>query len=278
MCYTSLIFAINNNHVGELGLKILVNQIDENYENNNDGYALFFTNYKNIKEKIRTLHFNEFIKFIKKHEDKIKQSKLIHLHLRKSTNFVSQEFIHLWEVNNYNCSHNGILFNTFNNNIKNDSLSFFMQYSNILNNLNKLKNVLQNNLVGYGLFLLSNNNKFEIIAFSLNKNTCINVFNDNLVTICSNDFNVKNNISFNVKKHEKEKFLNFYLDEYEQINFNFTKSKIYKKLNTTESNFILYYNLEKNIYKTIKLNIKNNSYNFDRRDNDNYRLWRWYKC
>lgn len=276
MCYTSLIFANNNNNVGELGLKILVNQVIENYENNSDGYALFFTNYKNdIKEKIRTLDFNEFIKFIKKHENEIKQSKLIHLHLRKSTNYISHEFIHLWEVNNYNCSHNGILYNTFNNNIKNDSLSFFMQYSNILNNLNKLKNVLLNNINGYGLFLLSNNNEFEIIAFSLNKNTCINVFNNYLVTICSSDFNIKDNVNFTIKLEKEEKFLDFYLNEYEQINFNFTKSKIFKKLSTTENNFILYYNLEKNIYKTIKLNIKNNSYN----NFDNYKLWRWwYRC
>lgn len=251
MCYTSLIFS--KSELGELGLKILLNQISENYKINNHGYALFFSNYSDIKEKIRTMDFLDFLNFIIQNREKIKKSKLIHLHLRLSTNKVKEEFIHLWEVNGWNCSHNGVLHNCNLNNIENDSLSFFMQYKDLFEKekLRELKKVLENDINGYGLFLLSNVNKFKILAFAKSKDANITILN-NIVVISSNGCDLKNSVEFEVN-FKKVKIFNFKFEKKKKIIFNFSEENNIEKLQTKRDNFIFYYDLENNKYITIKL-------------------------
>ena len=122
MCYTSVI--INKYRVGENGFNILINMISSHHKKNKDGYAIMFSDFKRTR-RMRTLNFSEFIDFVLQNKQNIMNSRIVHLHLRLSTNIVTQKFVHLWKISDFYCSHNGMLYNNYDLKKMNDSLLFF---------------------------------------------------------------------------------------------------------------------------------------------------------
>lgn len=187
MCFTMIIY--KRGGIGALGYDVLSRAIKSKMEYNRDGYALYFTDYKGMSSKIRTLIRPEFETYIHEAKDDIKRSEMVHLHLRASTNSIKPEFVHLWEINDWNCSHNGILSGyggawnvsygqtTYNYGIANDSLEFFTEIKPDLNPLN-IESISKKMSFGggWGVFLLSNVNKPEILVMSMSKSLKITYF------------------------------------------------------------------------------------------------------
>ena len=198
-----------------------MNMISDNYEANNDGYALLFSDWKN-KNIIRTMNLTQFIKFIKREKKNIEKSHVIHLHLRKSTNIISNEYIHLWKFKKWYCSHNGVLQN-YN---PNDSYGFFSSLKNF--STDYIKKRLEN-LYGYGLFIMTNLRKRKIIAGCANKTTNI-ILIDGILTIASSEYPLDNEVDIKITDGKTVKFLNLELNSIsvEKFNFNVKEKNVYE--------------------------------------------------
>lgn len=260
MCFTLIIKNKNNQTIGEEGFYILVKATAENYKQNNDGFALRYDS-----TIIRTLHFHDFINHVFYNKEKIKNSKIIHLHLRKSTNVVCEEYIHLWNVGNYCCSHNGILHNFNQNNNENDSLMFFRSIENYLNddNIKKIRKKIQK-INGYGVFLLSNAKNNKIILISKNKSIKVYLTKNNNIVFCSDYFLTKkidNKIEFDLEFKNKIKFLffEFETENKKTITFEFDNVDL-DYLKSEKENFISLIDFDNNFYKISEIKTDNNNY------------------
>jgi hypothetical protein len=208
MCFTAIIQT--KGKLGKVGYSLLLNMISEHYKQNNDGYSIRF--YYNGDYVKRTLDLTDFLNFILAHKEKIENSNIAHLHLRKSTNKVCEEYCHLWRFNGYFCSHNGIILSIRNGN---DSLEFFKMIKRYLktDKLHKIKSVIES-MSGWGVFLLSSVNKVLLISYG----KAIQSYKINDVFVfCSDeiDLNLRNRVIFEIKTAEKS---------FEKFGFNFTTS------------------------------------------------------
>jgi hypothetical protein len=203
MCY---VLAIQNkDKVGESGYWVLLNAINEHI-NNNDGYALRIDN-----KLIRTLSFTDFIKAVTKAKEDIENAKLVHLHMRLSTNTICEKFVHLWEFGNYFCSHNGILKNTKDTS-ENDSFKFFNQIKKALatDNIKAIEQHIQNSFQygDYGVFILSHKEENKVMLISYGKAIQLYKFGTNFIfSSDALDFSeFKSNLKFEYTETEQTFF------------------------------------------------------------------------
>lgn len=188
MCFTTIIYGQDGKNIGNLGYNVLVQAIQDN-KNNDDGYALRYGD-----EVLRTLSYYKLINTVINKKSEIMGSKLIHLHLRKSTNKVSEEFVHMWDIGGWYCAHNGVL-QGYGSDEKNDSLEFFRKCKDSLKkeNLDSLKELIEKES-GYGVFLLTNKLGDKAIVMSKNKDIHVEEYisrNSKVLAISSDDIEDK---------------------------------------------------------------------------------------
>lgn len=205
MCFTTIMY--NPKGIGNQGLSILQIAIKEYQVRNDDGYGLWYSNYAGVSGKIRTLNKDEFTAFIESKQDELKKAKMVHLHLRSSTNVVKQEYVHLWEFSGWNCSHNGVMSGRFEGGSelrtwdnksqkwevtikddKNDSLEFFKYLDSVMSsdNINKIAKKV-NKTTGWGVFLMSSLTKPVMMAISFGKSLKIQKTMAGMVMLSSDE-------------------------------------------------------------------------------------------
>lgn len=138
-------------------------------------------------QELKTLDNKEFINFLLLNRDNLNKAKSVMLHLRMSTNKVSEEFIHGWKYDNYTCYHNGVI-ELKNKSAINDSLDFFNSIFKQNNELNKEK--LQKELNkrwGSGAFFFVDDFDKDTAIVSKEHKMNFHLINNTLVVINSND-------------------------------------------------------------------------------------------
>lgn len=201
MCYE---FFISGKKKKKLNRDIALNLIDGHYTINDDGY---FYGYQD--NHIRTLDFFEYIDCILDSEP---QSCLGHL--RQATNGgVSKRWIHGWVFNDgWYCCHNGIInFNFYRKKrikeFENDSYTFFynvfLYAEDIEDIIENVKEVLENDCWGSGVFFLSNFERNKHIFINFNKNMYLKLINRDTLVV-SNEKIETNKFYENITIRKKE--------------------------------------------------------------------------
>ena len=247
MCYTSVI--INKYRVGENGFNILINMISSHHKKNKDGYAIMFSDFKRTR-RMRTLNFSEFIDFVLQNKHNIMNSRIVHLHLRLSTNIVTQKFVHLWKISDFYCSHNGMLYNNYDLKKMNDSLLFFTKIQDDLKtqNMENIKTKLEN-VSGFGRFILSNPKDKKLIVIAYNCECYLQHINDNLI-VTSSKYTINDSCSFEIDANKKIKCFGFSLTE-KRVKKIHSKVFVNRYASGCFSNKLIFYDLEKR--KVIKV-------------------------
>lgn len=167
MCFTAIISSPSS--IGHEGLSVLMQMVEEHHSWNNDGYALRATDYSGKELLLRTLDFGEFSDFIETNSAAIEGSTLVHLHLRNATSRVCEEFVHLWEIGGWYCSHNGTLPDFAKDHDHCDSLEFFRSLSGSIasEDWDAVAESLRS--TGRGVFLMSKKSEPKAVVASINK-------------------------------------------------------------------------------------------------------------
>lgn len=168
MCFTGFVTTTDGKAIGGRA-DFVLNTISAYIPANPDGYAIRIFGMDGSDTVFRTLDKSAFETYLKESRARIMTAKFVHFHLRKSTNQVSEEFVHLWKVGGYYCSHNGSIIYT-EKKCTNDSLDFFTRNQNLL--VERKWQELEDSLnahYGTGVFIMSREDGKEAIAMSIKK-------------------------------------------------------------------------------------------------------------
>lgn len=182
MCFTAIIFNARSAKIGISGFNALANMLHFTI-NNDDGFALVAYNKDKEIFNYRTMKLGKFIKRIMKNKALLANVNLIHIHFRSATSgSVNKDNIHLWQIGNYRCGHNGMAYKTDYQSKKCDSLQLLEKLN--LENIKELKKQINDNSA-WGIFLCSSAKR--IIAWCNSKTMKLSLVDKNTYVL-SSDF------------------------------------------------------------------------------------------
>lgn len=205
MCRVFLLMNRNGNVKTDKWL-LAMHMISNAAQQNKDGYALAYWK-GGQKRDIRTLDLNKFVRWLFEHKQEMTDSDVIFGHLRQSTNVVSEEFVHGWEIGGFVCGHNGLVNK---NKLQNDSLEYFQNVVEKektfgLTIQQAVKNYMEknDNFWGAGTFIMANGEEQIVVEYK--NNGTVALMNSEIILAASNkdifDFNKKSiTISETTKK------------------------------------------------------------------------------
>lgn len=252
MCWTCISY---NNQ--EINNSVILHAINEQARVNNDGYA-----YRAGNRIVRTLDLDKFFREIKNEKPHV-----MHIHMRKSTNIISDKYIHLWAYDGITFAHNGVIHNVRH---QNDSLGIWEETKKLFDKMD-IENIKKKfeSYNGYGVFTILYPDDTSMLI-SINKSIKITRINDGIMFSSDRlDFNSEN-IETVIKTGYLFKGFSFEKTKREKhpINYNINNLQIDE---TAEENCILIVDKDGSLIEKIDLEIKSRSY--DLLGNNNWRLY-----
>lgn len=252
MCYTSIIYGENKQDAKTL----LLASLNEYLKSNPHGYAI-----RAFPEKKAYREMNE-ARFVEKCIEI--ESEIIHLHLRFSTNVITEDYIHLWRGSNFTFGHNGVLQNIDH---KNDSLGWMLENQKAIEkkNIEALKKSVSE-IEGYGVFTILYDDGSSMFI-SANKSLKITKYG-NSIMFSSDKLSLTEN-KFEYKDKRKINFKGFI---FEKVFINTIQLYFKEKLTGEIENSIILVDKQGNLLSHHKVNVRPKTYGYWWKNNQLQRI------